>query len=356
MTPFDPVHGAQAAYNFWLGLIPQFLGQFGGGIPVAAPGATDEAARGSTGTAARPFAGFPFPADQIAKAAAATQESLQAMARSMASLIQAEGAPGLLGHWATAMPPFAFGNPDAAAATTDAAAMQALMAPWSALMANAAVATPIATALGSMPSASEGAAASMLPWQAMSQSWADMASRMTGATPAQLGVVFDRTYGALSDALGLSPVRKLQAAWQDLVAAAFAQQEARTKYALLVQSAFAEGLQRLMRDLADRANSGDRIDSVLALLRLWAVKTEEVVPETLQSETGLAATTAVTRSALTYRRKIQQVASIVGEALDMATRRELDEAYREIQALKRELRALRPKSRPGREKPGASPR
>ena len=303
MTPFDPVHGAQAAYNFWLGLIPQFLGQFGGAVPGVGPGAVagKDAAAETRGTAPS-FAAFMFPADQIAKAAATTQESLQAMSRSIAPLIQAGGASGLLGQWATMMPPFAFVKPDASA--------------------------PPATSM-------------FLPWQAMSQSWVDMASQMTGATPAQLSAVFDRTYGALSDALGLSPVRKLQAAWQDLVAAALAQQEARTKYALLVQGAFAQGLQRLMSGLAAKASSGERIDSVLALLRLWAMKTEEVVHETLQSDAGLAATTALTRSSLTYRRKTQQVASIVGEALDMATRRELDEAYREIQALKRELRASR---------------
>jgi len=308
MTPFDPVHGAQAAYNFWLGLIPQFLGQFGGVVPGGSPNtaAGKDAAAETRGTAS-PFAAFMFPADQIAKAAATTQESLQAMSRSIAPLIQAGGASGLLSQWATAMPPFAFGKLDASA-----------------------------------PSPASGAATSMfLPWQAMNQSWVDMASQMTGATPAHLGVVFDRTYGALSDALGLSPVRKLQAAWQELVAAALAQQEARTKYALLVQGAFAQGLQRLMSDLANKASSGERIDSVLALLRLWAMKTEEVVHETLQSDAGLAATTALTRSSLTYRRKTQQVAAIVGEALDMATRRELDEAYREIQALKRGLRASR---------------
>src|SRR5262249_37730181 len=117
--------------------------------------------------------------------------------------------------------------------------------------------------------------------------------------------------------------------------------EARTKYVLIVQSAFAQGLQRLMTSLAEKANSGERIDSVLALLRLWATKAEEAVHETLQSEAGLAATAALTRSGLLYRKKIQQVAAIVGEMFDMATRRELDEAYREIQALKRELRATR---------------
>jgi len=359
MTPFDPAHGAQAAYNFWLGLIPQFLGQFGGAVPGVSSGAVagKDAAPG-TGSTAPPSAAFMFPADQIAKAAALTQESLLAMARSIAPLIQASGAPGLLGHWAAAMPALAFGKPDEAAANLPASTMQAWMAPWNALMANAVAASSIATPQGSAPSPSSGAP-SMFPWDAMSQPWVNMASQTTGATPAQLSAVFDRTYGALSDALGLSPVRKLQAAWQDLIAAALAQQEARTSYALLVQSAFAQGLQRLMGDLANKASSGERIDSVLALLRLWAMKTEEVVHETLQSETGLAATTALTRSSLAYRRKMQQVASIVGEALDMATRRELDEAYREIQALKREVRAsraVRANGKVGGGKPGAASR
>jgi class III poly(R)-hydroxyalkanoic acid synthase PhaE subunit len=168
-----------------------------------------------------------------------------------------------------------------------------------------------------------------------------MASRFAGTTPGQLATAFDRTYGALGDALGLGPARRLQAAWQDMIAAGIAQQEARTHYALLVQGAIAQGVQRLTSRLAEKADKGERVDSVLALLRLWAVATEEVVHETLQSESGLAATTALTRSALAYRKRVQNVASIVADALDMATRRELDEAYREIQALKRELRALR---------------
>ena len=183
---------------------------------------------------------------------------------------------------------------------------------------------------------------SLLPLQAMSQAWLDLGSRLAGATPAQLATAFDRTYGALSDALGLGPARQLQAAWQEAIAASIAQQEARTNYALLVQSAFASGLQRLMTRLAAKADSGERIDSMLALLRLWAISTEEAVHETLQSERGLGATAALTRSALAYRNKMQHVAAILADLLDMATRRDVDEAYREIQQLKRELRALRP--------------
>jgi polyhydroxyalkanoate synthesis regulator phasin len=76
------------------------------------------------------------------------------------------------------------------------------------------------------------------------------------------------------------------------------------------------------------------------------VNTEQTVHEVLQSEQGLVATAALTRAGLAHRRKLQHVASIVADALDMATRRELDEVYREIHELKRELRALRSPSPP----------
>ena len=171
----------------------------------------------------------------------------------------------------------------------------------------------------------------------------------TAAIPqAQIATAFDRTYGALGDALGMTPARELHDAWRDVLAAGIAQQQARARYALIVQGAFAEGLQRLTRRLADRAQAGERIDSGLALLRMWAVSTEEVVHETLQSERGLAATTALARSSLAYRKRIQQVAAVLADLLDMATRRDLDDAYREIQQLKREVRALQQARAPER--------
>jgi len=77
------------------------------------------------------------------------------------------------------------------------------------------------------------------------------------------------------------------------------------------------------------------------LMRMWAVATEEAVHESLQSERGLEATAAVTRAGLNYRRQMQGFASIIADTLDMATRRDLDDAYREIQSLKRELRSMR---------------
>ncbi len=160
-------------------------------------------------------------------------------------------------------------------------------------------------------------------------------------TNAELNTAFDRTYGALTAALGLGPMRQLHAAWQDLFKAAAAQQEARASYALVVNSAFTGGYERLVKRLADMVTAGERIDSVLALLKLWAVCTEDAVHETLQSERGLAATAALTRASLSHRKAVQKVADILADMLDLATRRDLDEAFREIQALKRELRNVR---------------
>ncbi len=177
--------------------------------------------------------------------------------------------------------------------------------------------------------------------QSIGNAWSDFGGQLGLPTNAELNVAFDRTYGAVSDALGLGPTRQLYAAWQDLVSAATAQQEARAGYALVVNTAFTGGYSRLVGRLAEKAAAGEQIDSVLALLKLWAVCTEEAVHETLQSERGLAATVALTRSSLSYHKAAQRVADVLADMFHLATRRDLDEAFREIQALKRQLRNAR---------------
>ena len=287
----DP--SVQSVYDFWLGLIPQFFAQMG-----AAPAGTASAAEANRALA--------FPVDQVARAAAMTQEALSAIAQAYTPFLQMAGAPGLLGQW------------------NAASSLVPAMGAVGALM-------PAAPSAHTLPQA----------FRELGMQWLD-------ATPRALGASFDRTFGALSDALGFGPVRKLQEAWKDLVAASFAQNEARGNYLLLVQRAFATGLERLLHRLAEMADNGERVESVLALMRMWAVQTEEAVHEVLQSEEGLVATANVTRAGLAYRRKIQHVALILADSLDMATRSDLDEAFREIQELKREVRALRAAARPAK--------
>src|SRR5260221_9963367 len=113
--------GVQGIYDFWLDLIPQFFGQLGAGMPAGAK------------PAASPIPGLPFPADQVARAATMTQEALRNIAQAYTPMLQAGGAPGLLGEWASAMPFF----PGAQARPGDGGAapgMPAMFNPWAAAM------------------------------------------------------------------------------------------------------------------------------------------------------------------------------------------------------------------------------
>jgi hypothetical protein len=312
--------GVASVYDFWLGLLPQFFAQLG----------VAQAATGPTAAATATATPLPFPADQIAKAATLTHQALQGLAQSYAPMLQAGGAQGLLGQWTTALPYMAAMQHALAGGGT---ANTATMAAWL----GATPPPPVPAMTGADPTA---VAAAALPLQQMQQAWLDAGMRMFGNQ--EHATTFERTFGALSDALGFGPLRKLQVAGQELMEAGLEQNQARARYAMLVQGAFAAGLDALLGRLAGMAKAGERVDSVLALLRLWALSTEEAVHGVLQSEQGLEATAAIARAGFAYRRKLQHVATIVADALDMATRRDLDEAFREIQALKRELRALRP--------------
>jgi hypothetical protein len=316
MTP--GAGGAQSVYDFWLGMLPQFFAQMGAAVP---PTATN----GATTS-------LPFPADQVAKAAAMTSSALQSFAQSYAPMLQSAGAPGLLAQWAAAAMPMMAGAAPKPATLPPTAAMTF---PWMTLPFSPAAMAAAGNAMPANP------AAAWLPMQQMQKAWADFGNQMVGGTTQTYATALDRTYGALGDALGLGPMRKLQSAGQEILAAAIAQNEARAGYAVLVQSAIAAGLQKLLRRLADMAQKNERVDSVLALMRMWAASTEEAVHEILQSSRGLEATAAVTRAGLAYRRKTQAFAAIIADTFDMATRRDLDDAYREIQALKRELRSMR---------------
>jgi hypothetical protein len=326
--PFDD-GGAESVYNFWLGLIPQFFSQIGVKLPAGGNAAAAHMADATQApdwlapwTAAMPFlAGAGKPADG---GIAAT----------------------MFAPWAAMLAPYPGAQAKADAGSTSAPRAANVFGPW-------ASALPLATGTQG-ESAQHGAAiAAMQPFQAAQQAWIDFAARLGVASPQGYITGFDRTFGGLFDALGFGPMRKLQAALQDLAAASVAQNQSRAAYAMLVQGAFASGLERLMTQLGKMAEAGERVESVLVLLRMWAVNTEQAVHEVLQSEPGLAATAALTRAGLSHRRKLQHVAAIVADSLDLATRRELDEVYREIHELKRELRALRA---PAPSRPAAAPK
>jgi hypothetical protein len=190
--------------------------------------------------------------------------------------------------------------------------------------------------------------AGMQPFAAMAplvQSWSSSLAALTNAhapwrTSNPLRIGMERTFGGLADAFGLGATRQFDLAWRELLAAGMSKQHAQAEYLVVVGEAWNEGTQRLMSRLREMGERGERIDSFLAFIRLWARSVDGAMHEAMQSERGLNATAKVLRAATEFRQHIQSVVKLVSEALFVPTRSDMDEAYREIQELKRRLRRL----------------
>lgn len=163
----------------------------------------------------------------------------------------------------------------------------------------------------------------------------------------------DRTFSALADAFGLGPSKALRDTWLELIAADKARRKAQLDYFTLFGSAGSEVVASVAARLSEMAARGEQVDSILGWVQLWASVADKTVHETMQSEAGLKATSDYVRAALRYRQQRNRLIELASESLNVPTRAELDEAYREIQQLKRQLRGRPradrlspPKSRP----------
>jgi Poly(R)-hydroxyalkanoic acid synthase subunit (PHA_synth_III_E) len=162
--------------------------------------------------------------------------------------------------------------------------------------------------------------------------------------PLRIGM--ERTFGALADAFGLDPMRKLDDAWREVLSAGLTKQRAQIEYLSVVGEAWAKGTQRLLHELNELGKRGESVDSLLSFIRLWAKTVDAAMHEALQSERGLAATAKLIRVVTSYREQLQRAVTLASEALQVPTRADLDEAYREIQELKREVGRLKKAMRP----------
>lgn len=183
-------------------------------------------------------------------------------------------------------------------------------------------------------------------WQALLGAPADLS-----ANPLAVGA--ERTFGAFADALGMRPMRELQDALQRLAGAESERRSALAAYLGIVAQAFGQGSQQLLAHLSAMAARGEEVTSLVAFVRLWAREADSALQTALQSEAGLAATAQAMRASLQRRAELQRLVALASTALNMPTRAEVDDAFREIQQLKRELRRLK-KGPPALDGPAAS--
>ena len=191
-------------------------------------------------------------------------------------------------------------------------------------------------------------------WTGMNKALADPAQIETalhGLTGGMTGSVtdllkpiagnLDRAYGGVADAFGLAPLREIESAGRNLALAALAQRRARAEYLDVALDAANQGVDALIARLARMGERGETVDTMLALMRLCAATMDGAMHEAMQSPRALQASAEAIRAGLQSRQQQQRIVAIVSQALNVPTRAEVDEAYREIQELKREMRRLR---------------
>jgi len=288
----DGAASSQALYRWWLGALPSLLGGFVS--PAAKP----------TGTAQEGGRPAPFPVDQVAQALPLAQRWLGSLYETYLRTLVASR-PG-----------------------EEMRTVEEFVEDRVAGMADRLV--DIGQAFSGHPNLAE------------------LSSRLTGAPLTALGEALkplslnlERAYGGLADAFGLAPMRALEEVARDAALATMAHRQAQVEYLEVVAGALHKGAEALTLRLAEMGQRGESVDSMLALVRLWARTTDEAMHAAMQSPRALDASAKLLRAGARSRQQQQRVVAIMSEALNVPTRAEVDEAYRAIQELKRELRRMR---------------
>jgi Poly(R)-hydroxyalkanoic acid synthase subunit (PHA_synth_III_E) len=151
----------------------------------------------------------------------------------------------------------------------------------------------------------------------------------------------DRAFGALADALGLATTRTMFDNVRALAEAEYEWQLALAGYLGVSRSAVGNAPRLAVARLAEVTKKGEIIDSPLGLLRVWTLALGQAMHSAMQSGDGIAATARLVRATTEHQLRLENLIALAADAVGLVTRRDLDEAYREIQLLKRQMRSLR---------------
>lgn len=161
---------------------------------------------------------------------------------------------------------------------------------------------------------------------------------LDGGPPTPWGAGVEHAFTAIGDALGLAAPRELRAAYRELLAALAEQRSQQVRYLAFVAGQWSKVSERLVQRLREMGERGETVDSVLALVRLWAAVADDVMHDAMQSPQGVSHTTAYMRSAARARLQRNRLIEVGSELVGVPTRAEIDEVHREIHQIKKQLR------------------
>lgn len=185
--------------------------------------------------------------------------------------------------------------------------------------------------------------------------WAGL-MRRDGAPPAgesprpgseiwELGRRYWDAWGQISKQLSASPRVGFNREAEERLIHGFetwvASMQAQQAYQQVLAEAYAEAYEAALAALARRAEAGEPVGSLAALSELWIRESDQVMERALAGERYAKAQGEMVAANMRHRQSERAIADALLADSFLASKSELDEAYRAIAELRRDLRSLR---------------
>lgn len=131
--------------------------------------------------------------------------------------------------------------------------------------------------------------------------------------------------------------------------------KAALKYESAMAKAVAKAVEKFMEHLAELSQKNEQITSVRDLIRQWFRIADKNFTETFSSDEFIAIQNELSSAGMKYRVRQRELMEMVLTAMDIPTRREIDDAYRIIHDLKKEVRGLKKAMRASQSAAGEAP-
>lgn len=118
-------------------------------------------------------------------------------------------------------------------------------------------------------------------------------------------------------------------------------QDAQKQYQKTLSEGLSESVEKTIEHLAKLADKGEKVTSPRDLMRTWYSIADRTLMQKFNTAEFLVVQDKLTDALMDHKKAQREAMEIVYNSLEIPTRSEIDEAYKDIHALKREIRSLR---------------
>jgi polyhydroxyalkanoate synthase subunit PhaE len=118
-------------------------------------------------------------------------------------------------------------------------------------------------------------------------------------------------------------------------------QEAQSEYQKSLSEGLAQSVEQTIEHLAKLAEKGEKIKSARDLMRTWYSIADRTLMEKFNTKEFLGVQDKLTDALMNHKKVQREALEIVYAQMEIPTRSEIDEAYKDLHELKKEVRALK---------------